>query len=753
MDVDTSHESKQNDSAKTKSIILIGMRGAGKTTTGRWVANLLGWPFTDLDEQLEKDEGHSIPEIIEKSGWEGFRSLEVAALGRELKEKPKGHVFAAGGGIVETLQARKLLKSYLESGGLVILIQRNIEDIMAYLQIDKTRPAYVDDMRSVWERRRHWYHECSNHLHYSQKSGPEELHRAAEDLERFLMTISGKRRPLDTLKAKERSFFVSLTVPDVAAALDFLPNVVVGSDAVELRVDLLIDLQNPNDPPSKEYVANQLSILRGSTSLPIIFTVRTISQGGKFPDSDHDSILRLSQLALRMGVEFLDIEMHLPESILDTITKAKGYTAIIASHHDPKGTLSWSDGSWVPYYNKALLYGDIVKLVGIARDIEDNRKLDRFKSWAQSAHDTPIIAINMGRKGQSSRVHNDFMTPVSHPALPSKAAPGQLSASEIRYILASLGVIEPKEFFLFGKPIAQSRSPAMHNALFKDTGLPYIYDLFPTDNVADLEPVLQFKGEYEDFGGASVTIPLKLDIRKYLDSVSIDAEVIGAVNTIVIDSSKKNPRTGLPHLTGLNTDWKGMKLVLENAGAYVAQKQSGLVIGGGGTARAAIYTLRQMGFSPIYVLGRSVQKLQELVRSFPDDYNLKVVTSFSDIQDTEGSHPTVAIGTIPADKPIDPGMEEVVASLFSSGKSDPESSGPRKVLLEMAYKPSVTPLMELAQTHGWETIPGLEILAAQGVYQFEAWTGIMPLFKDARVCTRISYVDQCFTQYQVEPRC
>ena len=716
-------------------MILIGMRGAGKTTTGRWIANLLGWPFTDLDEQLEKDEARSIPEIIAKSGWEGFRSLEVAALNRELKEKPKGHVFAAGGGIVETLEARRLLKSYQESGGLVILIQRNIEDIMAYLQIDKTRPAYVDDMRSVWERRRNWYHECSNYLHYSQKSGPEELHRAAEDLERFLMTINGNRQPLDTIKAKERSFFVSLTVPDVAAALNFLPNVVVGSDAVELRVDLLIDSQSPNETPSRDYVANQLSILRGSTALPIIFTVRTTSQGGKFPDSDHNSILGLSQLALRMGVEFLDVEMHLPESILDTITKAKGYTAIIASHHDPKGTLSWSDGSWVPYYNKALLYGDIVKLVGIAQEFKDNRELERFKSWAQTAHDTPIIAINMGRKGQSSRVQNEFMTPVSHPALPSKAAPGQLSAAEIRYTLASLGVIEPKQFFLFGKPIAQSRSPAMHNALFKDTGLPHIYGSFTADNVADLEPILQFKGDYENFGGASVTIPLKLDVRKYLDSVSIDAEVIGAVNTIVVDSSKKSTRTGLPHLTGLNTDWKGMKLVLEHAGAYVAQKQSGLVIGGGGTARAAIYTLRQMGFSPVYVLGRSVQKLQELVRSFPDDYNLKIVTSFGDIQDADRSLPTVAIGTIPAAKPIDPGMEQVVASVFSSNKSDTGSPGSRKVLLEMAYKPSVTPLMELAQKHRWETIPGLEILAAQGVYQFEAWTGIMPLFKDARVRT------------------
>lgn len=604
---------------------------------------------------------------------------------------------------------------------------------MAYLQIDKTRPAYVDDMRTVWERRRAWYQECSNYLYYSQKSGADELPRATRNLRRFITTITGTRRSVEMIKLRERSFFVSLTVSDVAAALDFLPGVAVGSDAVELRVDLLRDPQRPDGPPSTDHVANQLSILQEVSTLPIIFTVRTKAQGGKFPDSDCDSALALLLLALSMGVEFLDLEIQFPESLLDTISKAKGHTAIIASHHDPKGTLSWSNGSWVPYYNKALLYGDIVKLVGMAKDHAENSTLLQFRSWAQSAHDVPLIAINMGLKGQLSRIQNSFLTPVSHPALPFKAAAGQLSASEIRTALALHGVIAPKQFYLFGKPITQSRSPAMHNALFKSTGLPYTYGLKETDVVEDLEPILRFKEPFGDFGGASVTIPLKIDIKKYLDSISTDAEIIGAINTIVVDPSRKSTRGGVQFLTGLNTDWRGMKLVLENTGAHAREKDSGLVIGGGGTARAAIYTLREMGFSPVYILGRSVQKLQELVRSFPDYYNLKIVTSFGDIQSAAGSVPSVAIGTIPADKPIDPGMEEVVASVFSSGQDKNNFIGPRRVLLEMAYKPSVTPLMRVVQAYNGKTIPGLEVLAAQGIYQFEAWTGITPLLKDARV--------------------
>ena len=73
------------------------MRGAGKTTTGRLVAEVLGWHFADLDDKLEEDAGRSIPDIVKASGWEGFRAQELATLKKMLSEKGKGHVFACGG--------------------------------------------------------------------------------------------------------------------------------------------------------------------------------------------------------------------------------------------------------------------------------------------------------------------------------------------------------------------------------------------------------------------------------------------------------------------------------------------------------------------------------------------------------------------------------------------------------------------------------------------------------------------------------
>ena len=735
VDVESEPRGKASSSGTArKSIYLIGMRGAGKTTTGKWLADLLDLSFVDLDSQLEEEAKQTIPEIIKDFGWEGFREREVALLQRLMKEKPSDHVFACGGGIVEIPEARKALIDFHGSGGLVILVQRNIEDVIDYLQLDKSRPAYVDDIRSVWERRKEWYMQCSNHQHYSQKAPADSLARASKDLERFIGTVTGKRDPLGKIKAKNPSFFVSLTVPDIAAALEFLPEVVVGSDAVELRVDLLEDPQNPNAPPSVEYVANQLAILNGSTSLPVIFTIRTQSQGGKYPDNAPlESVSALYHLALRMGVEFLDLEIQFPDSLLRQISKAKGHTKIIASHHDPKHTLSWENGSWMPFYNKALLYGDIVKLVGVATSQEDNSQLQQFKKSAALGHETPLIAINMGLEGQLSRIQNGFLTPVSHPALPFKAAPGQLSAAEIQSALALHGAIKPKQYYLFGSPIAHSRSPAMHNTLFKATGLPHTYSLFETSNAEDTKTILQS----DSFGGGSVTIPLKLDIMPYLDAVSPDAHLIGAVNTIIADPtipSSKN-ETG-HHLTGRNTDWQGMKRVLLNAGAaqpsthshsHSQNQLAGLVIGGGGTARAAIYALHAMGHSPIYVLGRSKTKLQTLVSSFPkDEFDLRILSP-SEQPLSMTSVPVTAISTIPADQPIDPEIRRFLQNwIFVEGSSVVVNK--KQILLEMAYKPAVTDVMQMAQAAGWRTVPGLEVLAGQGWYQFEAWTGIEPRY-------------------------
>ncbi len=704
-----------------------------------------------MDSELESNLKTTIPELIEQKGWDGFRDEELSLLKRMIGERPRGSVFACGGGIVEIPEARQILRNYKKSGGTVLFVQRDIKKVLAFLNIDKTRPAYSEQIEGVWLKRKPWYQECSNYQYHVQHSETGARPSVSDDLSRFLALISGSSNTLDSICQKRHSFFVSLTVPEVGPAVELMKDVTVGSDAVELRVDLLEDPHDPGGIPSVEYVAEQVALLRSVISIPLIFTVRTKSQGGRFPDDAHAEALDLYRLAIRMGIDFIDLEIQFPDELLQDVAENKGFSKIIASHHDPHGRLSWSNGSWIPSYNKALQYGDIVKLVGVASSLEDNFALMRFKQWAEKAHDVRVIAINMGRKGQLSRVLNSFMTPVSHPALPFKAAPGQLSAAEIRKGLALIGEIEPKRFYLLGKPIGASQSPALHNTLFRQTGLPHEYGLYETDKAEDVVDLIRS----DDFGGASVTIPLKLDIMKHLDEIADEARIIGAVNTIVpvdIDDNDgtKKDNTHRKRLLGRNTDWQGMTLSLRNAGAQhtTDPNSSGLVIGGGGTARAAIYALHSMGYARIYLVARSPAKLAAVIESFPKQYDLRILASVQDVDALE-TVPNVAIGTIPADRPIEQNVREILCSLLcrdggvdgdgrvngngnEAGRKEMGRGHGQRTLLEMAYKPRVTALMQLAQDAGWVTVAGLEVLAGQGVYQVRISPGFFFSFLFSR---------------------
>ena len=700
----TDHSKPATKRVAERSIFIVGMRGAGKTTAGRQMAKLLDRTFVDLDEELERRAGMTIPEIIRSSrGWEGFREDEVATLRDMMEKKPHGHVFSCGGGIVEIPEARDLLKSYCQKGGFVVLVHRNTDQVVEYLMRDKTRPAYTSEIRQVYLRRKPWYAECSNLLYYSPHTeSTASKGGIPDDFRQFIDTVTGRNRHLKTIADKKQSFFVSLTLPDLSNALDLIPRVVVGSDAVELRVDLLEDR-------SPDAIIETVSTLRSLAQRPIIFTVRTVSQGGKFADDAYDELLNLYMLAIKLGVEYLDVEVTCPQNLINQVSESRGQTALIASHHDPPGLLSWKNASWVAFYNRALQFGDVIKLVGMARTVEDNFDLFKFKAKMLAARRTPIIALNMGPAGKLSRVLNGFLTPVSHPDLPFKAAPGQLSAADINRGLSLLGETEKKQFYLFGKPISASRSPALHNTLFEQTGLPHEYQRLETDQITDVDSVLRSP----DFGGASVTIPLKLDIMDRLDELTDAAKTIGAVNTVIPFSD--SPKGHGQRLVGDNTDWKGMVYVLRSKGGVVAREDAGaaMVIGAGGTTRAAIFALQSMGFSPIHVVARDPTKARNLIADFPSKYNLDVVTNKNEAEAIKLC-PSVIISTIPADKAMDTGMREALVVAVSQAAAE----GSSRVLLEMAYKPRQTPAMQVAEdAGGWMTIPGLEVLSAQGWYQ------------------------------------
>jgi len=228
----------------------------------------------------------------------------------------------------------------------------------------------------------------------------------------------------------------------------------------------------------------------------------------------------------------------------------------------------------------------------------------------------------------------------------------------------------------------------------------------------------------EDFGGASVTIPHKVSIIPLLSSISAHAQAIGAVNTVIPVIAEDGTR----RLTGDNFDWCGIQSSLRIGGVTEPESPStaaALIIGAGGTSRAAVYALHMMGYGKIYVVNRTPENLKSLVQAFPKEYNLVAINSLAEAKSVEVK-PTTAVSTVPADKPVDDALKAILQELLAGGPCT-------KVLTEMAYKPRVTEVMTLAEEAGWKVVPGLEALVGQGVGQFEVFTGgIAPDYGVAR---------------------
>ncbi len=117
------------------NIFLTGFSGAGKTTVGRIAADLLGWRYVDMDDEIEAAAGRTIPEIFEIEGETAFRRYETDVLSR--LSAGSGQIVSTGGG-VPVAEANRALMS---TGGLVVCLEARPETVFERLSAERDRPA------------------------------------------------------------------------------------------------------------------------------------------------------------------------------------------------------------------------------------------------------------------------------------------------------------------------------------------------------------------------------------------------------------------------------------------------------------------------------------------------------------------------------------------------------------------------------------------------------------------------------------
>ena len=126
-----------------RNIVLIGMPGSGKTTLGRYLAEMLGRDFIDADPEIEKDAGKTIPELFAVSE-DHFREQEMKTTRRLAKLENK--VLAMGGGVI----LRQENITALKENGLLLFIDRSPEDIIGDVDTE-TRPLLAAGRRRIYD--------------------------------------------------------------------------------------------------------------------------------------------------------------------------------------------------------------------------------------------------------------------------------------------------------------------------------------------------------------------------------------------------------------------------------------------------------------------------------------------------------------------------------------------------------------------------------------------------------------------------
>jgi shikimate dehydrogenase len=237
---------------------------------------------------------------------------------------------------------------------------------------------------------------------------------------------------------------------------------------------------------------------------------------------------------------------------------------------------------------------------------------------------------------------------------------------------------------VLGFPVGHSRSPDMMNTAFAELELDWRYVKLPVapDRFAEIVPALAASG----FRGANATIPHKLAAHAIASELTDAAAAIGAVNTLSFEGGR---------ILGDNTDAGGLVDALDTdlAGQRV------LLLGAGGTARAAIWALREAG-ADVAVWNRTSDRAAGLAAEF----GVRHATS---IEPAQVLINVTSVGLHGEDLPAQLGLDGVEPDLVA----------------DVVYGGAPTALCVWAERRGARVVDGLEMLLRQGARSFERWTG------------------------------
>ncbi|KAF4809658.1 Quinate repressor protein [Colletotrichum siamense] len=754
------------------SIVLAGIRGAGKSTLAIIASTAMARRALDCEKAFQQVTGLTSFAYKRAHGPAECHRRQTDVLRDLLDQNSKGCLIVCSW-MERSVQT--LLRDFCRTHPVVHIV-RDVKAIQEHLKIEDE-----DKARNLLAASSTIFRTCSNleFFNVSETADP----AAETDAARIEAHAGGQKPPAPylTLKRAERHFlkFLSLIMPKgsipfiesafplasiptedrrftyaISVSLSSLLNneitveeLETGADAIEIVVDGLAGATALDSERAAD-IARIIGSIRRSTVIPLIYHV-------VLPDTTESVYMDYILHGLRLTPEYLTVDLRLNDYQLLHIISMKRRSKIIGHLTPAVDSPSWADPFWMSHYHRARRIGcDLVRLIKPVTSIKDNFDVNHLKALvdATTGHKIPLIAYNSGPRGRHSAAMNHVLTSVVPEAMASKYSPDQpcLTAVQATQALYNSFLFDPMKIYVFGAHVSYSLSPAMHNAALKACGIPHVYRPFSTPSLNGLKDLI----EDPYFAGASVGLPFKVEIITLTHSLSRHAQAIGAVNTLV-PVRRLNPDGTIPEdeklfncrnragpvraLYGENTDWIGIRACLRRGlspANAVRPTSCGLIIGAGGMARAATYSMLQLGVKNIVVYNRTVSNAEKMVHHFTRllkrhdlpllsantdaETRFHIIRTLDEAWPEDFRPPTMIVSCIPTHSIGDVPAPNFVAP--QAWLSSPTGG----CLVELGYKTLDTPILNQARQvshRGWVTMDGLDLLPEQGFAQFELFTG------------------------------
>jgi shikimate dehydrogenase len=263
----------------------------------------------------------------------------------------------------------------------------------------------------------------------------------------------------------------------------------------------------------------------------------------------------------------------------------------------------------------------------------------------------------------------------------------------------------PKRVVLIGHPVMQSVSSALHQAAFDAKGIDARYEPNDVPLITLPDAIEALRGD--DFLGANIAFPYKERVAPMVDRLTEDAQATGAVDTITREGSR---------LVGHNTDVVGFRAALDQLVGRQKMPKNAVIIGAGGGARAAVYTLITNAFQRVIVFNRHLHRAEGLIRHFgrtAAHMELRAMPWHESVIEAELAKTKLLIN----------------ASALSDAENvspfPAELLAPDLLVLDLMFVPRETKLMRDARAAGAAEVQnGDTMLLHQTAAAFNLWTGM-----------------------------